>query len=110
MKIKQEHIDNLSRWKKSGAKIGSRKVPHHLYAYEQEKYDRAMKYKYLEITQKDRVNLENLWQKVCEARSWKHYVLVKNTDDGTAQIFRDNIMLNSGSNQEMKETMKTLIQ
>lgn len=67
-KIKLEHIDNLRRGKKSGAKIGSRGTPHHLYKYEEEKYKRALKYKFLEITSKDRVNLKNLWQKVCMAK------------------------------------------
>lgn len=64
-KIKLEHINNLRRGKKSGAKIGSRGTPHHLYKYEEPKYERALKYKFLEITTKDRVNLKNLWQKVC---------------------------------------------
>lgn len=67
-KIKLEHIDNLRRGKKSGAKIGSQGIPHHLYKYEEPKYERALKYKFLEITIKDRVNLRNLWQKVCDIK------------------------------------------
>lgn len=42
-KIKIEHIDALSKGKKSGIKIGSRAVPHHLYNYEREEYDQAIK-------------------------------------------------------------------
>lgn len=42
-KIKIEHIDALSRGKKSGIKLGSRAVPHHLYAYERYEYERALK-------------------------------------------------------------------
>jgi hypothetical protein len=42
-KIKLEHIDALSKGKKSGIKLGSRAVPHHLYAYEREEYERALK-------------------------------------------------------------------
>ena len=57
--------------------IGGRKTPHHLHTYEQEKYDRAMKYKYLEITSKERINLQNLWEKVCMVREWNNYVLIK---------------------------------
>jgi len=78
-KIKLEHIDNLRRWKKSGAKIGSRWTPHHLYKYEEVQYERALKNKYLEVTTKERVNLQNLWQKVCQAKKWKNYVPMKLT-------------------------------
>ena len=42
-KIKLEHIDALSKGKKSGIKLGSRAVPHHLYLYEREEYERALK-------------------------------------------------------------------
>ena len=42
-KVKLEHIDGLSKGQKSGIKIGSRAVPHHLYAYEREAYERALK-------------------------------------------------------------------
>jgi hypothetical protein len=41
--IKQEHIDALSRGRKSGINIGSRAIPHHLYKYEQAEYERALK-------------------------------------------------------------------
>jgi len=41
-KIKIEHIDNLSKWKKSGNNIGSRAIWHHLYAFERWKYERAV--------------------------------------------------------------------
>jgi hypothetical protein len=42
-KVKIEHIDALSKGKKSGIKLGSRSVPHHLYLYEREEYERALK-------------------------------------------------------------------
>ena len=43
-KIKLEHIDNLSKGKKSGgSRIGSRAIPHHLYTYERKKYELALK-------------------------------------------------------------------
>lgn len=77
-KIKLEHIDNLRRGKKSGAKIGSRNIPHHLYKYEEEKYRRAMKYKYLEISNKERPNLKNIWTKVCSVQGWHYICLIKN--------------------------------
>lgn len=88
-KIKLEHIDNLRRGKKSGAKIGSRATPHHLYKYEEAKYERALKNKYLEITHKDRVNLENLWEKVCIAKQWKYTLIRVDSDTLHAILFQD---------------------
>ena len=87
--LKLEHIDNLRRGTKSGAKIGSRGTPHHLYKYEEAKYERALKNKYLEITTKDRINLENLWEKVCIAKQWKHTFIRVDGDTLQAILFQD---------------------
>jgi hypothetical protein len=84
--IKLEHIDNLRKGKASGAKIGSRKTPHHLYKYEEEKYERALKNKYLEIEQNERINLQNLWSKVCIAKNWKEYTLIKDIKNERGEI------------------------
>ena len=65
MKLKLEHIDNLRRGKKSGSKIGSRGTPHHLFKHETFLYEKALKERYLTIDIKSRVNLKNLWSKVC---------------------------------------------
>ena len=107
-KIKLEHIDNLRRWKKSGSKIGSRWIPHHLFQYEEVKYERALKYRYLEITHKDRVNLKNLWQKVCLAKWWKNYTLVKYPDQWSAEILLNDILQESGDMKSMKQKVKSL--
>jgi len=64
-KIEMEHIDRLSRGKKSGINIGSRAVGHHLFKFEREIYERSLKKKYLEIDARSRGNLVNLWDKVC---------------------------------------------
>lgn len=104
-----EHIDNLRRGMKSGAKIGSRWVPHHLYRYEEPKYERALKYKYLELTKKDRVNLRNLWQKVCLAKWWDTYTLVKDTETWTAQILLDDTVIHHWDMKDMKQNIKQLI-
>ena len=109
-KIKLEHIDNLRRGKKSGVKIGSRWTPHHLYAYEQIQYDRALRNKYLEVTKKERVNLQNLWQKVCQAKSWKHYVLIKDTEQWTGTILLDDKEIETGDLKNMKLTIKKHVQ
>lgn len=108
-KIKLEHIDNLRRWKKSGSKIGSRWVPHHLYRYEEVRYERALKYKYLEVTSKDRVNLKNLWQKVCLAKWWNNYTLEKDPESWSAKILLDDSLLESGDMKTMKQLIKTYV-
>ena len=108
-KIKLEHIDNLRRWKRSGSQIGSRWVPHHLYQYEEVKYQQALKYKYLETTQKDRVNLLNLWQKVCLAKWWKNYTLIKNTETAHASILLDEREIQSWPMKEIKSLMKSYV-
>ncbi len=109
MKIKLEHIDNLKRGKKSWSKIGSRWVPHHLYKYENIKYENALKKKYLEITSKDRVNLRNLWEKVCKLKWWKIYILVKDSENGTSRILLDEKIIDSGETAEMKKKIKEIL-
>lgn len=108
-KIKLEHIDNLRRGKKSGAKIWSRGTPHHLYKYEEEKYKRALKYKFLEITNKDRVNLKNIWQKVCLAKWWKNYVLVKDMERAGAWVTLNDKKVEEWTLQDMKRTIRELV-
>lgn len=108
-KIKLEHIDNLKRGMKSWSKIGSRWVPHHLYKYEKEKYDRALKYKFLEVTTKDRVNLKNLWEKVCIAKSWKNYTLEKDTAKSMATIYLNDKAIESWDIKNMKLTIKKYV-
>ncbi len=108
-KIKLEHIDNLRRWKKSGAKIGSRWIPHHLFKHEQILYQNALKNKYLEINSKSRVNLQNLWYQVYQAKWYRNYVLIKNTSQDTADILLDDAIIQSGSISDMKQKIKTLI-
>ncbi len=76
-KVKLEHIDALSRWKKSGIRLGSRAVPHHLYVYEREEYERALKRGYLIVDKTDRVNTQNLWMLVCESRMSECLILHK---------------------------------
>jgi len=108
-KIKLEHIDNLRRGKKSWAKIGSRWVAHHLYKHEQIQYERALKNKYLEINDKDRVNLRNLWEKVCHAKWWKHLVLLKSSTEDKAVVLLNEEEQKKGDKKSMKAFIKTSI-
>lgn len=94
---------------KSGSKIGSRWVPHHLYKYEEPKYERALKYRYLEVTIKDRVNLKNLWQKVCLAKWWDNYTLEKDPESWSAKILLDDVIQKSGNMKDMKQLIKTYV-
>lgn len=104
--MKLEHIDALSKGKKSGIRLGSRSVPHHLYIYEREEYERALKRWYLIVDQTDRVNLENLWMLVCESRGSEYLILRKSWEkwvvtSGATQIF-------DGFLADAKEYMKKL--
>lgn len=108
-KIKLEHIDKLRKWKKSWINIGSRWIPHHLSQHEQETYNRALQYKFLEITIKDRVNLENIWQKVCISQTWRNYVLKKDSSTGNAEILLSDVILYTGETKLMKAKIKSLI-
>jgi len=109
MNIKIEHIDRLSKGQKSWINIWSRAVPHHLYKFEQWKYERALKNKFLEITKKDRINLINIWDKVCLAKGWPNFMLVKDTETGTSEILRDGIPVTSWDTKNLKHLIRTYI-
>lgn len=79
-KIKLEHIDVLSKGKKSGINLGSRIVPHHLYKYEREEYERSLKRWYLILDKTSRPNLENLWKLVSLAYQRDCIILHKIND------------------------------
>jgi len=86
MKIKIEHIDKLTRGKKSGAGIGSRAVGHHLFEFERRIYERALKMGYLEVEIKTRENLMNVWEKVCLAKGWRNLLLIKDVRNGVGKV------------------------
>lgn len=109
MNIKIEHIDNLISGKKSWNKIGSRSVPHHLYSYEKIKYESALKNKFLEITQKDRINLINVWDKVCLAKWWPNIILMKNRETWMADILKDWFPIKKWVTKDMKHLIKTYV-
>ncbi|NDK10240.1 hypothetical protein GW846_05700 [Candidatus Gracilibacteria bacterium] len=109
MKIKLEHIDQLVRGNKSGINLGSRGVPHHLHTFEKMKYDRALKNKFLEITQKDRINLINVWSKVCQVKNWDNLMLIKNSETGNAEILKDGFPIKSGEIKVMKQLIKSYV-
>lgn len=107
-KIKMEHIDRLSRGKKSGANIGSRKVGHHLHDFEREIYERSLKKGFLEVDERSRANLVNLWDKVCVAKGWKHVVVVKSADRVSGEVLLDKKQVFTGTLHESKKYGKEL--
>lgn len=80
--MKEKHVENLTRGKKSGARIGSRSVPHRLRQHEQTKLSIAIRRKYLTLGFDARENLENIWRKYCEVKRWPILILRKYQDGG----------------------------
>ncbi len=83
--MKEKHVENLTKGKKSGIKIGSRNVPHRLKQHEQEKFSLAIKRKFLVVDFDSRENLVNIWKKYCMAKSWK-YVAVEKTQTSLTYV------------------------
>lgn len=106
-KIKLEHIDALSKGKKSGIRMGSRAVPHHLYEYERSEYERALRRGYLVVDITDRVNLENLWMLVAKSKDTDCLVLQKNR--GTGVVTSNGKINFEGELAEAKAYIKRLI-
>ena len=105
-RIKLEHIDALSKGKKSGISLGSRAVPHHLYTYEREEYERALKRWYLIVDHTSRVNLENLWMLVAQSQWVKCMILHKVGE--SAYITADAVEIYRGLLADAKAYMKNL--
>ncbi|MFT7528049.1 MAG: hypothetical protein ACI9LY_003209 [Arenicella sp.] len=107
--LKLDHVERLSHGKKSGLNIGSRSVGHYLRPHERGAYQRALKKGYLDITEKDRVNLWHIWEKACLAMQSDFLVLVKNTDSGLASIYKDSQMIKETQLSEAKREMKSML-
>lgn len=107
-KIKLEHIERLSRGKRSGANIGSRSVGHYLRPYERSIFQRALKKGYLDVTKKDRANLWHVWEKACVAQKWEFLVLIKNLENDSGEIYRNNVLSNKLSLYDAKRKIKRL--
>ena len=107
-KLKLDHVERLSRGKRSGLNIGSRSVGHHLKAHERDAYVRALKKGYLDITEKDRANLWHIWEKACVAQQKIFLVLIKDSERGLGRIYSNNTDIGQLNLPEAKEKIKRL--
>lgn len=83
--MKEKHIENLTKGKKSGANIGSRGVPHRLNLHEQKQFNIAIKRRFMTLAYDSRPNLRNIWLKYAEVKQWPTLV-VHRLQDGTAKV------------------------
>lgn len=83
--MKEKHIENLTKGKKSGANIGSRGVPHRLNQHEQKQFNIAIKKRFMTLSFDSRPNLKNIWLKYAEAKKWPSLIVFR-LQDGTATV------------------------
>ena len=106
--LKLDHVERLSRGKRSGMQIGSRSVGHHLRPHEREVYHRALRKAYLDIDEKQRVNLWHIWEKACMAQNWVFLVLIKDTLNNQAVVYRNSQALEPLSLDEAKKQIQSM--
>lgn len=82
-------------------------MPHRLKPYEKEKYQRALKYKYLEIHENERINIINIWDKVCESQNWKKVIFIKNNLIWSIEV--NNEIIFSWDISQAKKILKTIV-
>ncbi len=107
-RIELDHVERLTRGKRSGANIGSRFVGHHLRPHERAAYQRALKKGYLEITERDRDNLWHIWEKACIAQAIDFLVLIKQTDKSTGTVYRNDEKIAVIKLSEAKQLIRSL--
>jgi len=108
-RIKLEHIERLSKGKRSGLNIGSRSIGHHLRPHERECYQRALKKGYLDIYDRDRDNLWHIWEKACLAQGIDFLVLLKLTGEDIGTVYRNNSQLTQTTLHGAKQVIKSLV-
>ncbi|MFT4614864.1 MAG: hypothetical protein ACI9NT_002015 [Bacteroidia bacterium] len=107
-RLELDHVERLSHGKKSGLNIGSRFVGHYLRSHERAAYKRALKKGYLDITERDRVNLWHIWEKACIATQCDFLVLIKDPENGLGTLYQNNEMIEEVELHEAKRKMKRL--
>jgi hypothetical protein len=98
MKIKKEHLDKLTRGKRSGVSMGSRNIGHRLTQSERAAFERAKKSLYVSVDTGQRSNLRNVWEKYCLITQITELVLLREKGgqaqvlNGEKQIFRGTLL------------------
>lgn len=106
--FKMDHVERLTKGKRSGKNIGSRAVGHHLRAFERSIYERALNDGFLVIDDRSRENLWNVWQKVGEARNCPAYILLKDTKTAKGEIYEGESCIFSGALDDAKKEIRRL--
>lgn len=107
--FKMDHVERLTKGKRSGKNIGSRGVGHHLRAFEREIYERALDDGFLVIDERSRENLWNVWQKVGQARGCPAYILFKNTNAAIGEIYNGEELIFTGELSKAKKEIRRLV-
>ena len=107
--FKMDHVERLTKGKRSGKNIGSRGVGHHLRAFEREIYERALEDGFLVIDERSRENLWNVWQKVGQARSCPAFILLKNTTEAIGEIYNGEELIFTGELSKAKKEIRRLV-
>ncbi|RBP51667.1 hypothetical protein [Arenicella xantha] len=107
-KITLDHVERLSRGKKSGANIGSRSVGHHLRPHERTQFQRALRKGFLEISEQDRANLWHIWEKASSAQQRNFLVLIKDTEKNKGTIYLNNHVFSCDSLANAKQQVRRL--
>jgi hypothetical protein len=103
--MKEKHIENLTKGKKSGANIGSRGVPHRLNQHEQKQFYIAIKRRYMTLSYDSRPNLRNIWLKYAEVKKWPSLIVFR-LQDGTANVEHNGKKLSFKSYKEANQYAK----
>ena len=107
--FKMDHVERLTKGKRSGKNIGSRGVGHHLRAFEREIYERALDDGFLVVDERSRENLWNVWQKVGQARGCPAYILFKNTNAAIGEIYNGEELIFTGELSKAKKEIRRLV-
>ncbi len=107
-RLQLEHVDRLSRGKRSGINAGSRSVGHYLRPFERATYQRALSKGYLDITDKNRANLWHVWEKACIALNIDFLVLVKDPTSSMGTIYRSNKVEANVELTQAKQLIKSM--
>lgn len=107
-RFKMDHVERLTRGKRSGKNIGSRAVGHHLREFERDIYERALNDGFLVIDERSRENLWNVWQKVGQAGNCPAYILLKDTKSSSGEIYKGDECIFSGELSVAKKEIRRL--